>query len=303
MGYQFQRRRDSPHATIGPMSFASRGPTAEPVPITTIAASRGFVSPNLREVWAYRELGFFLVWRDVKVRYKQTVFGVLWAVLQPLALMVVFSLFLGRLAGIAPADVQYPVFALAGLVPWTLFSRSLIGASDSLVNAANLLEKVYFPRLLLPIAALGSQVVDFLIAFAVLLLLLPWFGLTPAITSIWLIPLIALILLIALTAGIWLSAINVRYRDVRHVVPLLVQVWLFASPVAYSFALVPPEWSWVYYLNPMAAPIDAFRWALLGHGIEPHLAPLMFVFLVTTMALALGVAYFRRVERTFADVI
>jgi lipopolysaccharide transport system permease protein len=275
---------------------------AGPAPSLLIAPSRGFVGLSLRELWAYRELGYFLVWRDIKVRYKQSVFGVLWAVIQPFLLMVVFSLFLGRLGGIAPAGVPYPLFAFAALVPWTLFSKSLIGASESLVGASNLIQKVYFPRLLLPMAAIGSQLLDFVIAMAVLVGLMLYFGVAPTLAILWIVPLTALVLIVALAAGVWLSAANVRFRDVRQVVPLLVQAWLFASPVAYSSDIVPAQWLWLYHLNPMAGVIEGFRWAVLGQGLLPIDA--IVTSAVTSMLVLLaGLAYFRQVERTFADVI
>lgn len=258
---------------------------------------------NARELWAYRELLYFFVWRDVKVRYKQTVFGALWAIIQPFMLMVVFSLFLGRISGIGPAGVPYPLFAFAGLVPWTLFSQSLIGASDSLVGAANLIQKVYFPRMLLPAAAIGSYLLDFVIAMAVLGLLMVYFGVTPTLTVLWVVPLTALALTTSMAVGIWLSAANVRYRDVRYAVPFLAQLWLFASPVAYSVEIVPPEWRGVYQLNPMSGVVEGFRWALLGQGTPPPVNAVILSGVVTAIVLVLGLAYFRRVERTFADVI
>lgn len=280
-----------------------RGTTTEPVAVILIRPSRGWVALNLRELWAYRELAYFFVWRDLKVRYKQTVFGALWAIIQPFMLMVVFSLFLGRISGIAPAGVPYPLFAFAGLVPWTLFSQSLVGSSDSLVGASNLIQKVYFPRLLLPVSAIGSYLLDFVIAMAVLGLLMLHFGFLPSPTVLWVIPLTALALTTSLAVGIWLSAVNVRYRDVRHAVPFLVQLWLFASPVAYSADLVPAEWRTVYQLNPMAGVVEGFRWALLGQGGPPPVGAILVSAGVTALVLALGLAYFRRVERTFADVI
>ena len=251
-------------------------------PTTTIRPGRGWVSLNLRELWAYHELLYFFVWRDLKVRYKQTAFGALWAVIQPFLLMVVFSLFLGRINGISPEGVPYPLFAFAGLVPWTLFSQSLIGSSDSLVGASNLIQKVYFPRLLLPVAAIGSYLLDFAIAMLVLGLLMVYFGVLPTLDVLWVIPLTVLALATSLAVGIWLSAVNVRYRDVRYAVPFLVQLWLFASPIAYSAELVPSEWLWLYQLNPMAGVIEGFRWALLGQGprhrwrlsCSPQLSPL-----------------------------
>ena len=277
--------------------------TATPVSVTTLRPSHGWVSLNLRELWAYRELAYFFVWRDLKVRYKQTAFGALWAVIQPFMLMVVFSLFLGRISGISPEGVPYPLFAFAGLVPWTLFSQSLVGASDSLVGASNLLQKVYFPRLLLPVAAIGSYLLDFVIAMVVLGLMMAYFGVLPSLAVLWLIPLTALAVATSLAVGIWLSAVNVRYRDVRYAVPFLVQIWLFASPVAYSADLVPAEWRTLYQLNPMAGVIEGFRWALLGQGAPPPVAAVVLSTGVTAIVLVLGLAYFRRVERTFADVI
>jgi lipopolysaccharide transport system permease protein len=278
----------------------------QPVAATTtivIRPHRGWVSLNLRELWAYRELLYFFVWRDLKVRYKQTAFGALWAVIQPFMLMVVFSLFLGRISGIAPAGVPYPLFAFAGLVPWTLFAQSLIGSSDSLVGASNLIQKVYFPRVLLPVAAVGSYLLDFAIAMAVLGLLMLYFGALPSLAILWVIPLTALALATSLAVGIGLAAVNVRYRDVRYAMPFLVQLWLFASPVAYSADLVPAEWRTLYQLNPMAGVVEGFRWALLGQGAPPPVGAILISTCVTAIILLLGLAYFRRTERTFADVI
>lgn len=282
---------------------SSRHPSAEiEAPSVLIRPHRGWAALNLRELWSYRELLYFFVWRDIKVRYKQTAFGALWAIIQPITLMGVFTLFLGRLTDIAPREVPYPLFAFAALVPWTLFSQSLIGSSSSLVNASNLLQKVYFPRLLLPLAAVGSYLLDFAIAMVVLGLLMMVFGVLPTLTVMWIVPLAVLALTTAISVGVWLSAVNVRYRDVPYAVPFLVQVWLFASPVAYSSNLVPAEWRAIYQLNPMAGVTEGFRWALLGHGIPPS-ESVVFSVVVTTIVLITGLAYFRRVERTFADVI
>ena len=272
-------------------------------PTLLVRPKSGWVRLNLRELWAYRELAYFLAWRDIKVRYKQTVFGAAWAVIQPFMLMVVFTLFLGRVNGIAPAGVPYPLFSFSGLVPWTLFATSVIGSSDSLVGAANLLQKVYFPRLLLPAAAIGSRLLDFVIAMAVLGLLMLYFGVIPSLQVLWIVPLTVLVVTTALAVGVWLSAINVRYRDVKHAVPFLVQVWLFASPVAYSTDFVPEQWRTFYYLNPMAGIIDGFRWALVGQGNAAPVGPVLLATAVSAVVLVLGLAYFRRLERTFADVI
>ncbi len=268
----------------------------------TIRARHGLAWLDLRELWAYRELLWFLVWRDLKVRYKQTVFGALWAILQPVLLMVVFSLFLGRISGIGAPGVPYPVFVFVALVPWTLFAQSLIGSANSLVESSNLIQKVYFPRLLLPLAAVGSYLLDFAIAMVVLVALMLYFGVAPSLTALWIVPLTGLALAAAVGVGIWLSAVNVRYRDVRYAIPFLIQLWLFASPVAYSSELVPAEWRPIYQLNPMTGVIDGFRWALLG-GPQPPLGSIALSAAATGIVLVSGLLYFRRVERTFADVI
>lgn len=286
-----------------PMMARWRGATNESPAVVRIRPHRGWVKLDLRELWSYRELGYFFIWRDIKVRYKQTVFGALWAVIQPFMLMVAFSLFLGRINGIAPAGVPYPLFAFTGLVPWTLFSQSLVESSNSLVGASNLIQKVYFPRLLLPVSATGSYLLDFVIAMALLGGLMLFFGFPPSPTVLWVIPLTGLAVMTSLAVGVWLSAVNVRYRDVRHAVPFLVQLWLFLSPVAYSADLVPEQWRAIYQLNPMAGVLEGFRWALLGRGAPPPTGAIVASALVTAIVLLLGVAYFRRVERTFADVI
>ena len=291
------------HGTIGPMTPRPHGATAARPAVIKIRPRRGWASFDWLELWSYRELGYFFVWRDLKVRYKQTVFGALWAIIQPFMLMVVFSLFLGRINGIAPTGVPYPLFAFAGLVPWTLFSQSVVGSSNSLVSASNLIQKVYFPRLLLPISAVGSNLLDFLIAMVVLGLMMLYFGILPSLAILWLLPLTFLAVTAALAAGVWLSALNVRYRDIRYVVPFLMQVWLFASPVAYSSDLVPSQWRSMYQLNPMAGVLEGFRWALLSQGTPPPVGVVLVSALATVIVLVLGLAYFRRVERTFADVI
>jgi lipopolysaccharide transport system permease protein len=272
-------------------------------PTIIIEPRQGWRDLGLRELWAYRELLYFFIWRDLKVRYKQTVFGALWAIIQPLLLMVVFTLFLGRINGIAPSGVPYAIFAFSGLVPWTLFAGSLGGSAGSLVSASNLLQKVYFPRLLLPAAAIGSQVVDFVIAMGVLVLLMLYFGFVPTLAALWIVPLTALALATALAVGIGLSAINVRYRDVRYAVPFLIQVWLFATPVVYSANLIPEQFQALYRLDPMVGVIEGFRWALLGVGGPPPLGSLAVSVAITAAILVTGVAYFRRVERSFADVV
>jgi lipopolysaccharide transport system permease protein len=279
-----------------------RTPLRTSVEPIRIGPSRGWVGLNLRELWTYRELFGFMVWRTLKIRYKQTLFGVAWAVLQPVALTVVFTLFLGRLGGIRPGSVSYPVFALAALVPWTLFSSGLIAASNSLVDSANLLQKIYFPRLLLPLSAIGTFVFDFLIAMAVLVILMLVSGIGVSLTWLWTVPLAVLCIGVAAAFGIWLAAINVRYRDVRYAVPFVVQVLLFASPVAYSASAVPAEWLPIYRLNPLTGVIEGFRWALLGASAPPF-ETVGIAIVVTVVVLVGGLFYFRRVERSFADVI
>jgi lipopolysaccharide transport system permease protein len=271
--------------------------------MTLIRPSHGRVALNLRELWAYRELVYFFVWRDVKVRFKQTLFGLLWAVVQPVGLMVVFSLFLGRISGIGPPDIPYPLFVFAGLVPWTLFAKGLTGSSDSLVAATNLIQKVYFPRLLLPIAALGSHLLDFAVGMSVFALLMLYFAIHPTAAILFVIPLTVLVLALALAAGVWLSAANVQYRDVHHLVPFVLQLWLFATPVAYSIEIVPTQWRWLYQLNPMVGVVEGFRAVLIG-DVNPELGSALASSLVVTfLVLLTGLTYFRRVERTFADVI
>jgi lipopolysaccharide transport system permease protein len=266
-----------------------------------IRPSRGWIGLGAVELWKHRDLAYILVWRDLKVRYKQTAFGAAWAVLQPVALMLVFTAFLGRIQGIGASGVPYPLFALSGLVPWTLFSQSLNGASSSLVNSQNLISKVYFPRLLLPLSAVASFVVDFLIASVVLVIAMLLFGRFPPATFLW-VPILGLFaVVVALAVGLWLAAINVRYRDVKYAIPFVIQLWLFASPVAYSSALVPPGLRTLFSLNPMTGVIDGFRWATLG-GPRPDIT--IVISAAATLAILIGgLAYFRRVERTFADTI
>ena len=258
--------------------------------------------PNLGEVWAYRELLYFLVWRDLKVRYKQTVLGIAWAVLQPLATTLVFAIFLGRLAGVPSDGVPYPVFAYAAMLPWQLFAHALTESSNSLVANERLITKVYFPRLVIPLATILAGLVDFAIAFVVGIGLMAWYGIVPG-PLIAAVPLfVVLAVLTALAAGLWLSALNVEYRDVRYTLGFLVQIWLFATPVAYPSSLVPERWRALYGLNPMAGVVEGFRWALLGHG-QPPGALLVVSTVVTFVVLAGGLWYFKRMERTFADVV
>lgn len=271
-----------------------------------IQPSRGWVSLNLGEVWQYRELLYFLVWRDVKVRYKQTALGAAWAILQPFFTMLVFSLFFGRLAKIA-TPVPYPLFSFSGLVIWTFFANGLTQSSNSLVGSQNLITKVYFPRLTVPLATILSGVVDFALAFVVLAGLLVYYVSLGSVTldvgwPLLLLPLPLLLAFVtALGVGLWLSALNVEYRDVRYVVPFLVQFWLFATPIAYPSSLLPAGWRIIFGLNPMVGVVDSFRWCLFG--MEAPGAMILVSSLVAALLLVTGSFYFRRMERTFADVV
>jgi len=271
-------------------------------PDTYIRPSTGWRAVDLQEVWRYRGLLYFLVWRDVKVRYKQTVLGASWAILQPFFTMVIFSVVFGRLAGIPSDDLPYPLFAFAALVPWTFFATGLTQSANSLVGSQELLKKVYFPRLTIPLATVLASGVDLGLAFLILVGMMAIYGVMPTTAVIWLPPLVLLALVTALGAGLWLSALNVQYRDVRHAVPFLVQTWLFATPIAYPSSLIPEVWRPVYALNPMVGVVEGFRWALLGANTAP--GPMIAVSsLAAVTMLAAGALYFRRTERIFADVV
>jgi lipopolysaccharide transport system permease protein len=280
----------------------SRKDDHKDVPVIRIEPSKGWVSLKLPELWAYRELIYFFIWRDLKVRYKQTVMGVSWAIIQPLFTMVIFSLFFGRLAGVPSDNLPYPVFSYAALVPWTFFANALTQASNSLVLNANMVKKVYFPRLTMPIATVFAGVVDFTLAFIVLLGMMLFFGILPTVNVIMLPFFLALALVTSLGVGLWLSAMNVQFRDVRYIVPFLTQAWLFATPVAYPSSLIPEPWRALYGINPMAGVVEGFRWALLGTDTAP--GPLVIVSTLVGLALLVsGAFYFRRMEKTFADVV
>jgi len=271
-------------------------------PVVVIRPSVGWTSLKLRELWEYRDLLYFLTWRDVKVRYQQAVLGMAWTVIQPLITMVIFSLIFGRLAKLPSEGFPYPVFTYAGLLPWQLFSGAVLRAGTSLVGNANLLTKVYFPRLIIPISAVTSGMVDFLVSFLVLLGLMLFYGIIPK-WEISILPFLVLFVLgTSFSVGIWLSALNVQYRDVQHIVPFLVQVWMFASPVAYSIELVPTGiWRIVYALNPMAGVIQGFRWALLGS--RPPDEMILVSLAIVAILIVTGLYYFRKMEKGFADVV
>jgi lipopolysaccharide transport system permease protein len=284
------------------MSSVDVGANPAPLPYhTRIQPSSGVISLQLGDLWAYRELLYFLVWRDVKVRYKQTALGAAWAIIQPFCTMVVFSLFFGKLAKLPSDGVPYPIFNFAALVPWFFFSNGLSNAANSLVGSANLLKKVYFPRLAIPISSVLGGMVDFALSFVVLIGMMLYFRVMPT-ANVLLLPFFLLLALVAaLGMGLWLSALNVQYRDVRYIVPFLSQLWMFATPIAYSSGLLSEKWRIVYGLNPMVGVVDGFRWALLGTAAP---GPMIWVSAVASILILLsGAYYFRSTEKTFADVV
>jgi lipopolysaccharide transport system permease protein len=284
------------HDVQSPALTAFRHPTV------VIQPKKGLLHLDLRAVWQYRELWYFLVWRDVKVRYKQTAIGAGWAILQPLMTMAVFTAIFGKLAKIPSDGLPYPVFAYAALLPWTFFAEALGRSGRSLVGNAHLITKVYFPRLIIPLASATTPMVDFLLSFSVLLGLMAGYGIAPTWRVLVLPFLLLLALLTALSVTLWLSPLNVRYRDVAHTLPFLTQIWMFASPVVYPVTLVPERWRLLYGLNPMAGVIEGFRWAMLGkRGPDFFLMALSAA--VVLVLLLSGIVYFKRMERTFADVV
>jgi lipopolysaccharide transport system permease protein len=270
--------------------------------VIRIEPSQGWISLKLHDVWEYRELLFFLIWRDVKVRYTQTALGVAWAVIQPFFTMVVFSLFFGKLGRIPSDGIPYPIFSYAALVPWTFFAHGLTQSSNSLVTGGQLIKKVYFPRLIIPLAAVLSGGVDFILAFLVLLGMMFYYGMVPTMNVVWLPAFMLLGVTASLGVGLWLSALNVQYRDVRHAVPFIVQFWLFATPIAYPSTLLAEPWRTIYGLNPMVGVVEGFRWALLGTDTRPG-AIILVSCLMTIIILVGGAFFFRRMEKTFADVV
>jgi lipopolysaccharide transport system permease protein len=270
--------------------------------IIVVKPSKGWISLKLKELWEYRELLYFMAWRDIKVRYKQTVLGAAWAIIQPFFTMVVFSIFFGKLARVPSDGLPYPIFAYAALVPWTFFANGLNQASNSLVGSANLIKKVYFPRLVVPISGVISGVFDFILAFLVLLGLMLYYGIIPTLNIVWLPFLLLLTITTSLGVGLWLSALNVQFRDVRYTVPFFTQFWLFATPIAYPSSLLSEPWRTLYGINPMVGVVEGFRWALLGTDTGP--GPIIIVSSMVALALLVGGAfYFKRLEKTFADVI
>lgn len=272
------------------------------LPTFSIDPPSGWTSIGLRELWDYRELLYFLTLRDIKVRYKQTALGAAWAVIQPFFMMVVFSLFFGRLAGVKSDGIPYPIFTFCALLPWQLFAHALTESSNSLVANERLITKVYFPRLVVPIAAVLGGLVDFAVAFVILLIMMFYYGIVPTWAIVTLPAFIFLAVLTALAVGLWLSALNVKYRDVRYTINFLIQFWLFATPVAYPSSIVPERWRPLYGLNPMAGVVEGFRWALLGTKQPPGAMLLVSISVVIVLLIG-GLYYFRRMEQEFADVV
>jgi lipopolysaccharide transport system permease protein len=270
--------------------------------VIIVKPSKGWIPLNLRELREYRELIYFLTWRDIKVRYKQTVLGAAWAIIQPFFTMVIFSLFFGKLAKVPSDGIPYPIFTYAALVPWTFFANGLSQSSNSLVGSTNLIKKVYFPRLVVPISSVISGVFDFVLAFVVLLGMMLYYGIFPTVNIVWLPLLLLLTLTTSLGVGLWLSTLNVQFRDVRYTVPFLTQFWLFSTPIAYPSSLLSRPWRTLYGINPMVGVVEGFRWALLGTDTSP--GPIIIVSSLVALALLVGGAfYFRRLEKSFADVI
>jgi lipopolysaccharide transport system permease protein len=277
--------------------------TAPSEQITLIQPLRGWIALDLREIWRYRELLFFFIWRDIKVRYKQTLLGASWAILQPVFTMIVFSIFFGRLAKIPSDGIPYPIFSYAGLLPWTFFAAGLANGANSLVRDANLVKRVYFPRLITPISAVVGGLPDFLLAFLVLIAMMIYYGLFPTLASvIWLPISLLLALTTALGVGLWLAALNALYRDIRYIVPFLTQFWMYATPVVYPSSLLEEPWRTLYGLNPMVSVVEGFRWALLGQS-EPRLSMFALSLITSLILLVSGAYFFRRMEPQFADTL
>jgi lipopolysaccharide transport system permease protein len=271
--------------------------------ITLIQPLRGWIALDLREMWRYRELLFFFIWRDIKVRYKQTLLGASWAILQPVFTMIVFSIFFGRLAKIPSDGIPYPIFSYAGLLPWTFFAAGLANGANSLVRDANLVKRVYFPRLITPVSAVVGGLPDFLLAFLVLIVMMIYYGLFPTLASVIWLPISSLLALVtALGVGLWLAALNALYRDIRYIVPFLTQFWMYATPVVYPSSLLEEPWRTLYGLNPMVSVVEGFRWSLLGQS-EPRLSMFALSLVTSLILLVSGAYFFRRMEPQFADTL
>ncbi|HBB89353.1 MAG TPA: phosphate ABC transporter permease [Blastocatellia bacterium] len=298
---------DSPVVPVPPGPSAQTAPhqkALDPLshPLVVIEPSKSRAGLNLRELFSYHELLYFLTWRDIKVRYKQTVLGVLWAILQPLFMMLIFALFFGRLVGVRSDGIPYPLFAYAGLLPWTFFSTAATASGNSIVNSANLITKVYFPRLIVPAAAVAAALVDFAITFIVLAVLMVYYHVSLSWALLMLPVLIVLLTVLALAFGILMAALNVKYRDIKFALPFLIQLWFFASPIIYPTSLVPPRWRWILALNPMTGIIEGFRTSLFGHsGFDWQAIATSTV--ITLVLLVYATWLFKRMEKTFADIV
>lgn len=277
-------------------------PLSSSPPVIVIEAPKGWVPLKLGELWDYRELVYFLTWRDIRVRYKQTALGAAWAVIQPLFAMVIFTIFFGRLAKVPSDGIPYSIFAFAGLVPWNFFANGLSHCSDSLVTSANLIKKVYFPRLAIPVSTVLAGLVDFSISFLVMLCLITYYGIPLSWKILWIPAFLLLAVTTALGVGLWLSALNVKFRDVRYTVPFLIQIWMYGTPIAYPSSLLPEHWRLIYGLNPMAGVVEGFRWCLLNAKTEP--GPMIAVSALASLTILItGSFFFRRTEKQFADVV
>lgn len=266
-----------------------------------VQSTSGWKSVKIKELWASRDLIYFFIWRDLKVRYKQTVLGASWAIIQPFFTMVIFSLFFGRLAKVPSDNIPYPIFSYSALVPWTFFANGLTQASNVLVANANMLKKIYFPRLTLPVATVLAGLVDFVLAFVILIVMMLFYGITPTSNVIYLPLFLLMALFTSIGVSMWFSAMNVQFRDVRYMIPFITQAWLFLTPIAYPSSLLNEPWRMIYGLNPMAGVVEGFRWALLG---TPAPGPIIYISsLIATGLFVSGVFYFRRMEKTFADVV
>ncbi|MGH9833878.1 MAG: ABC transporter permease [Blastocatellia bacterium] len=291
---------DSPSDNPQSSTSDGRNPQSEK-PLVTIRASGKWAAIDLKSLWAYRELLYFLTWRDVKVRYKQTALGAAWAIIQPLFTMIIFSIFFGKLAGMPSDGIPYPLFAYAGLLPWTFFSNAVNGSGNSLVGSANLITKVYFPRMIIPGAAVAAGLVDLLVAFVILIVLMVYYQVGVTVHILMLPALIVLTTLLAIGVGMWMSALNVKYRDIRYALPFAIQLWMFATPIIYPLSLVPERWRWLLKINPLSGIIEGYRSAFFGRPFDWQ--SLSISALITLVVLVYAAYDFRRMERTFADIV
>ena len=287
---------DNPQSSTG----NGRNPPSEQ-PLVSIRAGGKWAAIDVNSLWAYRELLYFLTWRDVKVRYKQTALGAAWAIIQPLFTMIIFSIFFGKLAGMPSDGIPYPLFAYAGLLPWTFFSNAVNSSGNSLVGSANLITKVYFPRMIIPGAAVAAGLIDLLVAFVILIVLMVYYQVGVTVHILMLPVLIVLTTLLAIGVGMWMSALNVKYRDIRYALPFAIQLWMFATPIIYPLSLVPEHWRWLLKINPLSGIIEGYRSSFFGRPFDWQ--SLSISALITLVVLVYAAYDFRRMERTFADIV